>query len=314
MDLEALVDFNAVALHGGFSQASRATGRPKASLSRRIRKLEDTLGVRLIERGPRTLRLTEEGVALHAQSSVLLDRLDELQQELRGSAGLPKGRLRISAPVSFAQRGLGRLAARYAAAYPDVQLEISVDDHFVDPLREGFDLAIRANPKPTTELAGRCFLRDELIVAAHPSLGLPKARRGTPPVAAVLLLGASDAAPWRIMRGGRSQALQPRASLRLSSMSMVHDAALDGAGMAQLPRSLVQPDLDAGRLVEWGSVVGHGIEVWALYPPRRHVSRKVSAFIGMLTDQFAGGSPEGFQQLSRQGSGGEPASRGGPKR
>jgi DNA-binding transcriptional LysR family regulator len=74
---------------------------------------------------------------------------------------------------------------------------------------------------------------------------------------------------------------------------------LDGAGVAMMPRSLVQADLDAGHLVLWGGAVGRSIEVWALYPPHRHVSRKVSAFIRMLTEQFVDGSPEGFRQLSR---------------
>jgi DNA-binding transcriptional LysR family regulator len=87
--------------------------------------------------------------------------------------------------------------------------------------------------------------------------------------------------------------------MRLSSMTMVHDAVLDGAGVAMMPRSLVQADLDAGRLFNWGNAVGRRIEVWALYPPNRHVSRKVSAFIRMLTEQFVDGSPEGFQSLSR---------------
>lgn len=297
MDLEALADFNAVASHGGFSQASRVTGRPKASLSRRVRQLEESLGLRLIERGARTLRLTEEGAALHEQTSALLDRIDDIQQALIGSSGLPHGRLRINAPVLFAQRGLGRIAARYAAAYPDVQLEITADDRFIDPLAEGYDLVIRANPHPATELAGRCFLRDELIVAAHPSFGRPDADEGAVP--AVILLGTPEGAPWSITCDGRSRTVQTRASLRLSSMTMVHDAVLDGAGIAMMPRSLVQADLDAGRLLDWGSAVGRAIEVWALYPPHRHVSRKVSAFIRMLTEQFADGSPEGFRALAQ---------------
>ncbi|HEY0199792.1 MAG TPA: LysR family transcriptional regulator [Rhodanobacter sp.] len=299
MDLEALVDFNAVASHGGFSHASRATGRPKASLSRRIRQLEDTLGVRLIERGARTLRLTEEGTALHEQTSELLDRIDDIKQALMGNVGLPHGRLRINAPVLFAQRGLGRIAARYAAAYPDVQLEITADDRFIDPLVEGYDLVIRANPKPTTELAGRCFLRDELIVVAHPSIGRPDAGADAGPIPAVILSGTSEDMFWNIKRDGQTQALHTRASLRLSSMTMVHDAVLDAAGIAMMPRSLVQPDVDAGRLLDWGNAVGRGIEVWALYPPHRHVSRKVSAFIRMLTEQFVDGSPDGFRQLLR---------------
>jgi DNA-binding transcriptional LysR family regulator len=240
MDLEALADFNAVASHGGFGRASRITGRPKASLSRRVRQLEDSLGILLIERGAHTLRLTEEGAALHEQTAALLDRIDDIKEALMGDVGLPHGKLRVNAPVLFAQRGLGRIAARYAAMFPDVQLEITADDRFIDPMADGYDLVIRANPKPTTELAGRCFLRDELIVAARPSIVRP-----------------------------------------------------------MMPRSLVQADIDAGRLIIWGTASQRSIEVWALYPPHRHVSRKVSAFIRMLTEQFVDGSPDGFQTLAR---------------
>ena len=299
MELEALADFNAVASRGGFSPASRATGRPKATLSRRVRQLEDALGVRLIERGARTLRLTEEGAALHEQTAALLDRIDDIKQALMGEAGLPHGRLRINAPVLFAQRGLGRIAARYAAAYPDVQLEITADDRFVDPLADGYDLVLRANPKPTTELAGRCFLRDELIVVAHPSLARPESESEAAPVPTVILTGSPEDAPWSVTGERRTMLLHTRTKLRLSAMTMVHDAVLDGAGAAMMPRSLVQADVEAGRLRCWGHAAGRGIEVWALYPPHRHVSRKVSAFIRMLTEQFVDGSTEGFHALRR---------------
>ncbi|MEO7068852.1 MAG: LysR family transcriptional regulator, partial [Rhodanobacter sp.] len=170
MDLDALADFNAVASHGGFGRASRITGRPKASLSRRVRQLEDALGVRLLERGARTLRLTEEGAALHEQTRHLLERIGAIGEALKADTEQPHGRLRVSAPVLFAHRGLGRIAAHYAATYPGVQLEITADDRFIDPLGEGYDLVVRANPLPTTELAGRCFLRDELILTAPPAL------------------------------------------------------------------------------------------------------------------------------------------------
>lgn len=299
MDLEALADFNAVATHGGFSHASRATGRPKATLSRRVRQLEDSLGVHLIERGARTLRLTDDGAALHEQTSALLDRIDDIKEALLGEVGLPHGRLRINAPVLFAQRGLGRIAARYAAAYPDVQLEITADDRFIDPLVDGYDLVLRANPKPTTELAGRCFLRDEPIVVGPPAMKRPESVGDDAPVPAVWLLEAPESSLWTIARDGQIRQLHTRAVLRLSSMTMVHDAVLDGAGVAMMPRSLVQADVDAGRLVEWGTAVGRRLEVWALYAPHRHVSRKVSAFIRMLTEQFVDGSPAGFRSLSR---------------
>jgi DNA-binding transcriptional LysR family regulator len=300
MDLEALVDFNAVASHGGFGRASRITGRPKATLSRRVRQLEDTLGVRLIERGGHTLRLTEEGTTLHEQTATLLDRIDDIKKSIKADVGLPHGRLRVSAPVLFAQRGLGRIAASYVAAYPDVQLEIIADDRFIDPLAEGYDLIIRANPQATTELAGRCFLRDELIVVAHPSIALPspgtEAEAATIP--AVVLPGATEST-WHLSGEEGDMSVHIRAALRLSSMAMVHDAVLDAAGAAMMPRSLVQDDVDAGRLVDWGKVTGRAIEVWALYPPNRHVSRKVSAFVRMLVERFDNASPEAFRWLVR---------------
>jgi DNA-binding transcriptional LysR family regulator len=185
------------------------------------------------------------------------------------------------------------------ATFPDVQLEITADDRFIDPLADGYDLVIRANPKPTTELAGRCFLRDELIIAAHPSIVMPEPGTDAEPVPAVLLLGMPEDAPWNLIHAGGVLTLRTRPVLRLSSMTMVLDAALDGAGAAMMPRSLVQADADAGRLLVWGTASQRSIEVWALYPPHRHVSRKVSAFIRMLTEQFVDGSPDGFQSLER---------------
>lgn len=92
-----------------------------------------------------------------------------------------------------------------------------------------------------------------------------------------------------------------RSVLRLSSMAMVHDAVLAGLGAAAIPRSLVQADIDAGRLIEWGVVAGHPIEVWALYPSHRHVSARVSAFVQLLVDRFENASPAGFARLAHRG-------------
>jgi DNA-binding transcriptional LysR family regulator len=293
MDLLALADFDAVALHGGFSAASRATGRPKATLSRRVRELEDALGVRLIERGARPFRLTEEGATLHVEAHAMLARIGDVAAGLATASGAPRGALRVSAPVLFAQRGLGRLAARFAINYPQVHLEVVVDDRFVDPLKEGFDVVIRANPAPSTELAGRCFLRDRLVVAASPSLPLP----GDGDVFPAIVLGQGAPAGWRLVNEGRPRTLQPREILRLSSMTMVYDAVREGVGAAMMPASLIRNDIANGTLVTWGEVEGRSIEVWALYPPQRHVAGKVSAFVNMLVAQFEGASPAHFDTL-----------------
>ncbi|QWT19685.1 LysR family transcriptional regulator [Bacillus sp. NP157] len=294
MDLLALTDFIAVATHGGFGAASRATARPKATLSRRVRELEDTLGVRLVERGARPFRLTEEGALLHGETAGMLGRIDAVAADLAAGAGGPRGRLRISVPVLFAQRGLGRLAARFAAAYPAVEVEIVADDRFVDPLAEGFDLIVRANPKPTTELAGRCFLRDRYVVAAVPALAKPKQGASFP---AIVLPAVAEGGTWQLIDGKKRLAVTPTTILRLSSMAMVHDAVLEGTGAGMLPSSLIARDLASGALVSWGAVEGRNIEVWALYAPQRHVAPKVSAFVNLLVEHFRDASPLHFGAL-----------------
>jgi DNA-binding transcriptional LysR family regulator len=293
MDLLALADFDVVALHGGFGAASRATGRPKATLSRRVRELEDGLGVRLIERGARPFRLTEEGATLHAEAHAMLGRIEDIAEGLVARTGAPRGALRISAPVLFAHRGLGRLAARFAMDYPAVHLEVVIDDRFVDPLKEGFDVVIRANPAPSTELAGRCFLRDRLVVASAPSLVQPEDGDSFP----AIILGEAQLAAWRLTSGERTKTMLPREMMRLSSMALIYDAVREGAGAAMMPASLIRDDLASGALTSWGEVDGRSIEVWALYPPQRHVSGKVSAFVGMLVDHFHDASPTHFDSL-----------------
>jgi DNA-binding transcriptional LysR family regulator len=293
MDLLALADFDVVALHGGFGAANRATGRPKATLSRRVRELEDNLGVRLIERGARPFRLTEEGATLHAEAHAMLGRIEDVAEGLVARAGAPRGALRVSAPVLFAHRGLGRLAARFAMNYPAVRLEVVVDDRFVDPLKEGFDVVIRANPAPSTELAGRCFLRDRLVVAAAPSLTEP-ADGGSVPA---IVLGNAQMAAWRLTSEGQTKTMLPREVVRLSSMALIYDAVREGIGAAMMPASLIRDDVASGALATWGEVDGRSIEVWALYPPQRHVAGKVSAFVGMLVDHFQGASPTHFDTL-----------------
>lgn len=297
MDLLALADFNDVAHHGGVGRAARITGRPKATLSRRIRQLEDALGVRLFDRGGHELRLTEEGRELQEQTQSLLEHIDEVGDTLRRGVRTPRGRLRISAPVLFGQRGLGRIAADYALAYPQVQLEVITEDRFVDPVDDGFDLIIRANPDPSTDLAGRCFLRDVQVVVAAPSLPRPtRQRHASVPI--ITLPHTPAESQWQLTRARSVLAVTTLSVMRLSSMAMIHDAVISGVGAAAMPRSLVQADIDVGRLVEWGTLADRRIEVWALYPSHRHVSARVSAFVKLLVDSFEDASPKAFDHLT----------------
>lgn len=289
MDLLALVDFNLVAKHGGFGRAARASGRPKATLSRRVADLERSLGLRLFERGARMLRLTQEGQVLHAQTGSLLNQIDEAAAAIAQGGEQARGLLKISAPLLFSQAAMGKLAAGFALKFPEVRLEVTTEDRPVDLVEEGYDLVIRVNPDPDESLIGRIFLRDRQVVVAHPGL----ARPGNDAVVPAVARGPNDLSTvWQVSGATGTSSIAVATVLRLSSLFMVRDAVRLGVGAARLPLSLVSLDLAAGRLVSWGDVEGPEIALWALYPSRRLLSARVSAFLNYLKEAFPKGTPD----------------------
>jgi DNA-binding transcriptional LysR family regulator len=289
MDLVALADFNLVARHGGFGKAARAAARPKATLSRRVAELEASLELRLFERGARALKLTEEGRALFERTSLLLTELDETAVAIASGASNPRGRLRISAPLLFSQTAMGRLAAGFARKYPEVRLEVTTEDRAVDMIEEAYDLVIRVNPAPDESLIGRIFLHDRLVVVASPDL---TPSPGGNPVNAVVRGSSGKGERWEMTTATGKVTLAVEPVLSLSSLVMVRDAARMGVGVARLPVSLVSRDLAAGTLVQWGEVEGPAIALWALYPTRRLLSARVSAFLEYLREAFPKGTPD----------------------
>ncbi|WP_430391186.1 LysR family transcriptional regulator [Dyella sp. 20L07] len=290
MDLQALTDFALVATHGGFGRASRMSGRSKATLSRRVTELEQSLGVRLIERGSQSLRLTDEGKALYERTRGPLSDIAEAEDAVTLGASVPRGRLRVSAPLVLAHVALGRVSARFALAYPDVQLEVVADDRKVDPVEDGFDLVIRVDPSLDERLVGRRILDDQRWVVAHPEVARPALAiddASVPEVSAVLSTRITPDLIWRYRTvEGSEVTMKPVAALRLSSLQMVRDAVLVGAGAALLPKLLVTEDVRAGRLALWGTDTQPPVEIWVLRNSRGLVGAKVRAFLDMLTDAF----------------------------
>jgi DNA-binding transcriptional LysR family regulator len=285
MDLGLLADFNLVASEGGFGKASRVSGRPKATLSRRVMALEESLGVRLFERGARRLKLTEDGRALHERTSALVGEILEVGQSLTEGSLQPRGRLRVSVPLLIGQTMLGRLAAEFSRRYPEVELEVIAEDRYVDLVDEGYDVVVRVNPRADASLVGRRIGREELVVVAPPGMRRPRpARDGTPRhVSAVAMIHLADRGPWKIT--DRLEVM-PDVRIRLSSLLMVRDAVCAGAGAALLPRSVVEEAAADGRVTIWSSVPHRTSELWVLHASRRLVSTKVTAFVDFLVESL----------------------------
>lgn len=288
MDLNALEDFRLVATHGGFGRASRASGRSKATLSRRVADLEEALGTRLIERGMRSLELTAAGrLLLTGTDGPMRDVVDTLAEVREGMAS-PKGRLRIAAPLVFSQLALGRLVAQFVASYPEVEIEAVADDRMVDLVEEHFDVTVRINPRKDSNLVGRCFAKDRLVLAAAPSFRVPR-RPGDQPYAvpAVVTPSYRDGEIWALRNSKLS--IEPQPVLRLSSLLMVRDAIIAGAGVALMPQSIIGGAIERGELKVWGDV-GEEVELWILHISRRLQSPKVRAFVEFMCTQYPSGA------------------------
>ncbi|MCS3744596.1 LysR family transcriptional regulator [Xanthomonas sp. 3793] len=282
MDLNALIDFSLVAANQGLGKASRASGRSKATLSRRIAELEEQLGVRLVERSARGLRLTEAGQVLMDRTEAPLNEVAEAMAAAREGLSTPRGRLRVAAPVLFSQLAMGRLGAEFCAAYPEITLEVVAEDRIVDLVEEQFDAAIRINPDPDSRLVGRCFAKDRLVVVAAPSIAMPCAGAVTQ-VPGVVTTNFQPTT-WSL-DGGRLM-LEPIPKLRFSSLLMVRDAVVAGAGVALIPQSIAGTQLARGALVQWGTIPGMEPSLWVLHTSRRLAAPKVRAFVDFMCARY----------------------------
>ncbi|MFL1386158.1 LysR family transcriptional regulator [Pseudomonas tritici] len=282
MNLNALIDFLLVATHSGLGKASRASDVSKATLSRRISDLEEQLGVRLIERSARGLKLTEAGEMLVSRAEGPLSEVAEAMNAAKEGVLTPRGRLRVAAPILFSQLAMGRIGAEFCALYPQVMIEVVAEDRMVDLVEEKFDVAIRINPSPDSNLVGRCFAKDRLVVVAAPDIAkpMPGAVR---PVAGIV---TSSFQPTHWTLDGGQLVLEPIPTLQFSSLLMVRDAAVAGGGVALIPQSIAWNQLARGELIQWGTVTGVEPALWVLHTSRRLAAPKVRAFVEFMCARY----------------------------
>jgi DNA-binding transcriptional LysR family regulator len=211
--------------------------------------------------------------------------LEETATAIASGSSQVRGRLRISAPLLFSQTAMGRLGAEFARAHPEVRLEVTTEDRAVDMIEEGYDLVIRVNPAPDEALVGRPFLHDQLVVVGGPDMLRPVGM-----AVPAVVRGADSARSWTAVGPDGPVVIEIEPVLRLSSLVMIRDAVR--AGAARLPLSLALGDIASGRMTSWGDVIGSDISLWALYPSRRLLSARVSAFLELLRQSFPQGAPE----------------------
>lgn len=285
--------FATIVRHGSMKAAAVELGVTTSALSHRMRKLEAGLGVRLLNRTSRSLAPTEAGARLAAELDRGFATITEALSAATRTRGLPVGRLRLNMLRDAARHLVNPVLGRYAATYPDMQLDLHADDRMVDMVAGGFDAGIRYGDRVPRDMIGVALSPPtEWLVVAAPAL---LERVGTPQSPADLVgmpcieikLGDDSAYLWELGNGARMQRIAVRGPVRANGTSVILDAAIEGLGFAYVLRHAVAADLAAGRLVQvLADWVSEGPPLMIYYPSRHQQPPGLRELIDMIrTDQ-----------------------------
>ena len=288
-----LTVFRRVVELGSFSAAAQDLSYSNAAVSKMIKDLEADLGVQLIVRTTRSLRLTDVGRSYVDQVSEVLDGVAAADDAVRSEAGTPKGRLKISAPMSFGLVIVSKLLPRFARQYPEIRIDLVMSDSFVDVIEQGFDLAIRGGQLADSSLKARKLSDIERVLCCSQAYLAEHAPPNHPNELAdhaCLAYTASNSPDvWHLESGSVHKSVAIRAAYRANNSLAVREAALEGLGIGFLPRLYVEADLASGQLInilpEWK---GEPQALYALYPAHRETSLKHRLLVDFLADAFAG--------------------------
>jgi DNA-binding transcriptional LysR family regulator len=281
--------FARVARLGSFTGAARELRISNTAISRRVSDLEGHLGVQLLERNTRRLSLTEVGAGYLERCERLLDDLDELESATPQRQGSVRGTLRVTAGVDFGRNPVAGLIAEFQAANPETRIDLHLGDHFVDLVREGFDVAVRMGDLNDSSLIARRLGASRLVPVASPGYlethSGPDHPRDLTSHACVL---DSNGGPRWLFRGAEGPvSFAPNPRFAVNSPSVTRDLVLAGQGISVIPNFAVADDLRAGRLVVVlpGYTMGE-IPLHAVFPPGRRLSARVRAFVDFLAERL----------------------------
>src|SRR5579859_4441874 len=294
--LESMQAFLKVVEAGSFVGAADKLDLSTTTVSRLVAELETHLGTRLLQRTTRHIHLTEAGSRFVDRAAQLLADLDEAEAEVGAATTTPKGRLRVSVPLTFGIRHLAEKFPRYSRIYPEVALEVHATDRRVDLIEEGFDLAVRLSLEIPPTYVVRPLTVARLVVCAAPAYlkgrGTPRTPEDLTEHNCLTLPSGGFEDRWPLEGADGVVTTRVRGDFRADSGDLLRSAALAGQGIILLPTFIVGDDLLRGDLVplllDWKAPRTDAV---AIYPSRRFVSAKVRTFTEFLQREFAGEPP-----------------------
>ncbi|MGE3883644.1 MAG: LysR family transcriptional regulator [Flavobacteriaceae bacterium] len=289
---------------GGIGAAAERMGVTKSAVSRRLKDLESRLNVRLINRTTRRLSLTETGRAYLERCQRIMADLDEADDSASQTHGALSGRLRIAAPLSFGVRHLAPAAASFMQKHPDITLDLDLNDRRIDLVEDGFDMAVRVGALEDSSLIARKLAPVRHLICASPDflerhgpILSPADMKGLP---ALRYSNVSPRRAWQVADPeGQEVKLQVVDRMFCNNGDFLIASAEAGVGIVIEPVFLIAESVREGRLVPvLRDYDIPGVAVYALYPPGRHLSLKVRAFIDHLVTAF--GDPPYWESCLEQ--------------
>ncbi|MGM9490753.1 LysR family transcriptional regulator [Ideonella sp. YS5] len=293
--------FSALARAGSLSAAGRELGISTAAVSKHLALMEARIGVALVNRSTRRMSLTPEGELYLEQARRILASIDDLEQQLGVSKGMPQGLLRVNATLGFGRSHIAPLISAFVRKHPavEVQLQLSVNPPALT--EDAFDVCIRFGAPPDSRVIARNLAPNRRLLCASPSY---LAKRGVPKTPSDLARhncigirqGEEAYGVWRLTSGrGRqatSQAVKVRGNLTTNDGGIAVNWALDGHGILMRAEWDIERYLKSGRLVQvLPQYSTPDADVYAVFPQRHQLSARVRAFVDFLARSFAQQGP-----------------------
>lgn len=293
-DLNDLYFFAAVVESGGFSAAGRALGLPKSRLSKRVARLEERLGVRLLQRTTRQFVVTETGERFYAHCRAMIEEARAAQDAIDTLRSEPHGTVRISCPVALARNTVGPILPDFLAQYPKVRVRLLASDRRVDLIGEGFDIAVRVRAKLDTDatLIVREFGCSNMVLVASPDFlrahGHPDTPAALTSLSTLSLYEHDGVHAWSLVdEEDQRQDVEIQPHLVSGEFAVLLEAACQGVGVALLPESTCTATLADGRLERvlptWKGPLGR---MHFVYPSRRGLLPGVRAMVDFLAERL----------------------------
>jgi DNA-binding transcriptional LysR family regulator len=291
LDLNAFILFYEVVNSQSLTRASERLRVPKSTISRKLSMLEQQLGSQLLKRGHRRVTLTDIGRVLYNHSQKIVSEIEDAGFQASQMQSELSGVLRVSMPIDFGVSWLGRLIAEFAIAHPNIQMNVEINNRWVDVSQEPYDVAIHLGPPRNSHLPVKVFTSLSRGIYASPAYlkrsGAIRSVGDLPSHDCIVTEHQREEGVWRFLAKGSSKIVDIEPRIMVNNIGVAREIAIGGLGLGILPNVMCKNDVSANRLVrllpEWRSPP---LQAAAFYSGRRRMPRKTRALIDFLSQRL----------------------------